>query len=109
MAELGLKKDDLAAIIEVFKNNPSISGAAVFGSRAGGSHKPYSDVDIALYGDLNILELGRVIRDLDDLPLVYKFDVVAHGLVENPALLRHIEEAGVMVYKRDGLGGEDGG
>ena len=104
MPELGLKKEELSLIIEVFKKNPSISGAKVFGSRADGGHKQYSDVDIAIYGDLNILDLGRVIRDLDDLPLVYKFDVAVYGLLENPALRRRIDETGVMVYKRENPG-----
>ena len=98
MPDFGLEKDVLLSITETFRNDPRIIGAAVFGSRAKGNYKPYSDVDIVLYGDLNPIDVERVICDLDELPLVYKFDVVAYGLVESPELREHIERVAVKIY-----------
>ena len=60
----------------------------------------HSDVDIVLYGDLNPIDVERVISHLDKLPLVYKFDVVAYGLVKNPALRQHIERVAVSIYEK---------
>ena len=100
MPDFGLKKDGLSAVTNTFRNDPRILGAAIFGSRAKGDYKPYSDVDIALYGDLNPFDVEAVIADLEELPFVYKFDVVAYGLIKNPELLQHIERVGVKVYER---------
>lgn len=100
MPDFGLKPDDLFAVTETFKNVPQVLAAAVFGSRAKGDHKPYSDVDIALYGDLGLADVESVRADLEELPLVYTFDVVAYGLVKNLELRRHIERVGIKIYER---------
>lgn len=88
------------AIISVLKNTPSIHKAVIFGSRAKGDHKFYSDIDIALYGDLDLFEVERIACDLDELPLIYTFDVVAYNLLENPALKAHIDRIGRVIYKK---------
>jgi len=100
MPDFGLKENVMLSVTETFRSDPRILGAAVFGSRAKGNYKPYSDVDIVLYGDLNPLDVERVICDLDELPFVYKFDVVAYGLVSNPELREHIERVGVSIYEK---------
>ena len=101
MPNIGLKEHVIHSVTETFRNDPRILGAAVFGSRAKGNYKPYSDVDIVLYGDLNPLDVERIISDLDELPFVYKFDVVAYGLVSNPELREHIERVGVRIYEKE--------
>jgi len=100
MSDFGLKPDDLFAVTETFKNVPRILSAAVFGSRAMGNYKPYSDVDIVLYGDLDIADVEYVRADLEELPLIYTFDVVAYGLVKNLELRQHIERVGIKIYEK---------
>ena len=100
MPDFGLKDCDLLSVTETFKNDSRILKAAIFGSRAKGDYKPYSDVDIVLYGDLEPSDVERVICDLEELPLVYQFDVVAYGLVKNPELRRHIERVAVSIYEK---------
>ena len=96
----GLTADILLSITETFKKIPRILGAAIFGSRAKGTHKPYSDVDIVLYGDLSFTDVESIIADLDELPLVYKFDVVAYSLIDNSSFRQHIERVGVSIYEK---------
>jgi predicted nucleotidyltransferase len=100
MPELGLKEGDLSEIVKTLSRNPLIVSAAVFGSRAVGGHRPHSDIDIAVYGDLTASDVEGVISDLDELPLVYKFDVVAYDLLDSPALREHITSAGVSIFDR---------
>jgi predicted nucleotidyltransferase len=100
MPDLGLKQSELSEIVKTLNANPLILSAAVFGSRAVGGHRPYSDIDIAVYGDLTVSDVEGVINDLDELPLVYKFDVVAFGLIDSPALREHISSAGVNIFDR---------
>jgi len=99
--DFGLKSGVLFSVTETFRNKPRIRRAAIFGSRAKGEHKPYSDVDIVLYGDLNMTDVERVIADLEELPFVYKFDVVAYGLVKNPEFRRHIDRVGIGIYETE--------
>jgi predicted nucleotidyltransferase len=101
MPDFGLKDSDLLAVTETFRHEPRILAAAVFGSRAKGDYKPYSDVDIVLYGDLQPTDVERILCDLDELPLVYRFDVVAYGLVKNPEFRQHIERVAVSIYERE--------
>ena len=88
------------AVSAVFESNPSIQKAVVFGSRAKGSHSPCSDVDIALYGNLDFLEVERIVCELDDLPTICKFDVVAYENVNNASLREHIDRVGRVVYEK---------
>jgi predicted nucleotidyltransferase len=99
--DFGLKKDILQSITATLQNDPRILGAAVFGSRAKGNFRPYSDVDIVLYGDLSPIDVESVISDLDEISCVYKFDVVAYGLVKNPEFRQHIERVGVSFYEKE--------
>ena len=101
MSDFGLKPDELFAVTETFKNVPQIMRAALFGSRAKGNYKPYSDVDIVLYGDLDMTAVEQVRADLEELPLVYKFDVVAYGLINDAELRQHIERVGITIYEKE--------
>ena len=96
----GLKSEELAAIANVFKSKPLIKRAAVFGSRAKNSYRLYSDVDIALYGDLDAFAVEAVACELDELPIIYKFDLVAYCLLKTPALRQHIDRVGVVIYEK---------
>ena len=48
-------------------------------------------------------DVENIICDLDELPLIYKFDVVAHELIKSPALHQHIDRAGVIVYEKESV------
>ena len=85
----------------VFAQNPAITKAVVFGSRAKGNHTERSDVDIALFGDVDFLGVERIAGTLDDLPFIQKFDVVAYNLVGNATLREHIDRIGIAIYERD--------
>lgn len=69
--------------------------AIVYGSRAKGTHRPNSDVDIALDGDISPLEAESIAGDLDELPLPYRFDVLTIRHITNEAVLEHIKRVGV--------------
>ena len=100
MRDIGLDANHLNEIINIFKKTPKITAATVFGSRAKDIFLPYSDVDIAVYGDCGVLDIEEVICSLDDMPTAYTFDVVAYNSIKNPALRRHIDRVGVMIYTK---------
>lgn len=74
----------------------------LYGSRAKGNFKPFSDVDITLIGEeLSRGDLNQVIRDVDDLLLPYQFDISLCHKLKNEALIEHIDRRGIVIYARD--------
>jgi predicted nucleotidyltransferase len=95
---LGLSDSQLSLIKGVFAQYENIEKAIVFGSRAKGNFKQHSDIDLALFGDLNSLNAEGVKLALEELPLIYKFDVLAYNELKNQALREHIDRVGVEIY-----------
>lgn len=97
----GLTPRELALICGVLRRIPEVKGAVLFGSRAKGTAGPGSDIDLALEGIDDPLEAAAATRELEELPLPYRFDVTAIEAVKNPALLEHIERIGIRIFNRD--------
>ena len=89
---------ELALLFRVFRSHPAIKQVKLFGSRAKGTHSPHSDVDLALLGDLSVLQAEAIAAELDELPLPYHYDVRAFGEIAHEALREHIERVGVSIY-----------
>ncbi|MDR2898644.1 MAG: nucleotidyltransferase domain-containing protein [Spirochaetaceae bacterium] len=106
-SDIGLSSKDKMLIASVLATESAVEKATVFGSRAKGNYKKYSDVDIALYGCLTSHDAERIRLALDELALIYSFDVAAYNELKNAALKEHIDRIGVVVYERDTAGGEE--
>ena len=100
MSEFGLDDRALRLIREVFERHPRIREARVFGSRAKGSYRPESDVDIAIFGEVDSVLATLVAGELDDLPLPYGFDVQAYGSIKHAPLREHIDRVGLPMFVR---------
>lgn len=98
---LGLKSMDLKLISKTFSNFTEIEKALIFGSRAMGNYKPYSDIDIALFGAAIDLTLqNKIENQLDDLLLPYKFDICVFEKIHNADLIDHINRVGINIFSR---------
>jgi uncharacterized protein len=97
----GLSPQTIAHVTRVLASFPGIEKAVLFGSRAKGTHKPGSDIDLALAGEnLDWRTLGRISSALDDLPVPYRFSLVALGDKLDAALAAHIDRVGVQFFER---------
>lgn len=97
----GIKEEQWDMLCNVFANNPQIEKVILYGSRAKGTFKPFSDVDITLVGsDLSTTDLADTMNAIDDLLLPYMFDVSLYHNLKSPELLDHISRRGVVVYNR---------
>jgi len=97
----GLSDVEWYQILNVFSNTEQIEEVILFGSRAMGTHRPASDIDIAIKGSQLNLSIQHALEwMLDDLLLPYKFDLVIFDKISAPALIRHIEDAGVSLLKK---------
>lgn len=93
-----LEPRELALIRAVLARHPAVRGALLFGSRAKGVAEPSSDVNLALEGIDDPLLAAAISRELDELPLPYRFDVQALSALRHAPLLEHVARVGVRVY-----------
>lgn len=99
MIYFGLTTKQYEAIATVFSNYSQIKTVVIYGSRAKGTHKPYSDIDLTLIGELiDLTILQKIELELDDLMLPYKFDISIFNTIENNDLLEHINRKGQIFY-----------
>jgi len=98
MKPAALKADELAMLRRVFLRHPEITTVKLFGSRAKGTEVPGSDIDLALWGDVDGLGAEAIAAELDELPTPYKFDVKPFHLIKLRPLSEHIERVGITVY-----------
>lgn len=80
---------------------PEVEQATLYGSRAIGSYRPGSDIDLTLSGEhLDQRVLARLDAALDDLLLPWRFDLSLQAEVQSAALLEHIARVGQVFYTR---------
>lgn len=98
----GLSDFQYDQIVKVFASNKEVDKVILYGSRAKGTQKPYSDIDITILGDnLNFSLLQKIEIELDDLLLPYKFDVSLYKSIDNNDLVEHIKRVGKIIYKNE--------
>jgi predicted nucleotidyltransferase len=85
---------------EVIARFAELERVVLFGSRAKGTAKQGSDIDLALYGEgLDWRVLGRIEDELDDLLLPYTFSLVHHDVRTDSEVAAHIARVGVPFTK----------
>ena len=95
----GLLESDIKQLVLLFKQHQRITKIILFGSRAKGTFRAGSDVDIALFGDgLELNDILDLSIEIDKLNLPYEFDLIIHDRIKEVALLEHINRVGVNLY-----------
>lgn len=99
MNEFGIDNKIWAEIINALKNIPEVKKAILFGSRAKGTYKNTSDIDLAVeFIDSNKKLL--LIRKLDEIRCILKFDVLDINKIQNEKLINNIKNDGIIIYER---------
>jgi predicted nucleotidyltransferase len=99
MSRPHLTDHELSLIRNVFRRHPRLSGVILFGSRDKGTHRPQSDVDLAITGDVTPLEAEMIAGELDELPLPYRFEVQPLDRISHSPLRNHIDRVGIRIYQ----------
>ena len=98
----GLRETDIEAILGVFTKYPQVQKVMLYGSRAKGTYRNGSDIDIALVGEaLDLSLLFKIETELDDLFLPYKMDVSMMHQIKNQDLIDHIKRLGLVLYQKN--------
>ena len=93
-----LTPSELELIRRVLRRHPEINTAKLFGSRAKGTNTPSSDIDLALWGDVDAIGAESIAAELDELPTPYKYEVRSFHLLKLRPLREHIERVGISIY-----------
>lgn len=98
----GLKTHTIQAIQSVFEKYPQVQKAILYGSRAKGTFRNGSDIDLTLVGgnDLNVSLLLKIENALEELLLPYKIDLSIFSKIENQELIDHINRIGIVFYEK---------
>lgn len=103
----GLPAGTVEQIAGVLAHFPEVEKAVLFGSRAKGTHKPGSDIDLSLVGEaLDWRTVGKIYDALDDLLLPHRFSLILLDRNTDPDVAAHIERVGVPLFQRGHVGGE---
>lgn len=99
--EFGLNDKTLVLIRSVLSSFPEIDQAIIFGSRAKGTFKNGSDIDLTLIGNnLNQSILFELIDKIDDLMLPYSFDISIFENVSNTEFKAHVNRVGKTFFEK---------
>ena len=97
----GLTEKTVTQIDGVLARFPQVEKAILFGSRAKATHKPGSDIDLALVGGaLDWRTIGKIDDALDDLLLPYQFSLIVYDGKTDPEVAAHIQRVGISFYER---------
>jgi predicted nucleotidyltransferase len=97
----GLPDEAVEKIRGIFSLHPLVEKAIIYGSRAKGTYRNGSDIDVTIVGSrLDGAELARIENEMDELLLPYSLDLSIYAWIDNPDLVGHIERVGIALYSR---------
>lgn len=100
--EFGLKDMEIKALRDVLASVPEVEEAIIYGSRARGTNRKSSDIDMTLKGDnLTYLQLALLDAKIDDLYLPYFVDLSLYSMIKNMDLIASIEREGKVLYSNE--------
>jgi predicted nucleotidyltransferase len=95
----GLPESAVANLRAIFSDYPEIDRVVLYGSRALGSCRTGSDIDLTIEAEtMDLSELLTIENRIDDLLLPWKVDLSLRHKIDNPDLLAHIDRVGVTFY-----------
>ncbi|MFM7143944.1 MAG: nucleotidyltransferase family protein [Alphaproteobacteria bacterium] len=99
MAKLDLRAKDLDTLRRTFGRFPFVRSVRVFGSRADGSARPTSDIDLAIWApDASTTEWNDLVEAIEEAPIIYALDLVRPDDHTDPRLLERIEREGIPIW-----------
>ncbi len=91
----GLSRIVINEINSVITRYPTIKRAIIYGSRARGDYRQESDIDLSIDAPkMDKKSFSKLWNELQDLPVLYKIDVLHLQTLKNTQLRDHIEKEG---------------
>ena len=97
----GLPVKVIEQIVHCVAKYDAVERLILYGSRAKGTFKRGSDIDLAVYGHFESpLFIGQLLSELEALPTPYRFDVTDYYQLNHPTLKAHIDQYGLELYRK---------
>ncbi|MEA3280788.1 MAG: nucleotidyltransferase domain-containing protein [Thermodesulfobacteriota bacterium] len=97
----GLTDRDIKTLQDIFKKYPDVKNVFIFGSRAKGTYKQGSDIDLAIMNEgVKDTVIGKMKSDFEDSSLPYTVDLVNYHTIKHPELKNHVDRIGVPFYEK---------
>ncbi len=104
----GLSGEDRAIIREILgQAGDKIEAVSVFGSRAQGTYRPNSDIDLVLFGKVDDPLCARLSTLFRESSLSISVDVKSYDSIAYTPLRAHIDQAARPLFVRTELGLEE--
>ncbi len=101
--KFGLKNHIISLIHGVFSKYPAVKSVYIYGSRAKGSFKKTSDIDLILIVDTKqTISMGSLSADLDDLPIIYEIDLTDEATLVEGNFKEEYERTKQLFFEREG-------
>jgi uncharacterized protein len=102
MIKYGLSEKHIEQIHQILKKYDVLDTAILYGSRAIGTYREGSDIDLTLKGNnLDIVILNRLYNDFAESLLPYKFDLSIFNMLANHDISNHIQRVGIIFYQKN--------
>ncbi|WP_369815126.1 nucleotidyltransferase domain-containing protein [Flavobacterium sp. TAB 87] len=88
-------------MLEILENCTSIDEVVIYGSRAKGTCREGSDIDLTILGEPTKSDCDKLWQDLYDSYIPYKFDNSVYSNLNSDSLKEHIQRVGQTFYKRN--------
>lgn len=100
MKHYGIADKSFLLIISAIKRYPEVDEVIIFGSRATGSCRQGSDIDLAIKGENCNRHIAIDLKSHlnEELPIPYKVDVVSYNDIRNLALKDQIDKNGQLFF-----------
>jgi predicted nucleotidyltransferase len=99
--KFGIPDESLDKLLGTISRETRVEGIVLYGSRAKGTFRSGSDIDLCLdASELDYSTLMRIENELDDLLLPWKIDLAIRQRIDNAELLSHIERVGKTLFRR---------
>jgi predicted nucleotidyltransferase len=104
LSKHGLSPENQAILKAVLKPYASkIETVGLFGSRAQGTYRESSDIDMVLYGSLAKPDIDRLYTLFEESELPVKVDIHAYDLIDYPPLKHHIDKVMIPLFSKKDL------
>lgn len=97
----GLPDPTMSIIRAILWRHAHVDSAIIYGSRAKGTYRPGSDIDLTLVGPrLSYDDLLHIMADLDESAIPYRVDVSIFHDIGDAAVQDQIERRGKVFYRK---------
>lgn len=80
-----------------------IDKVCLFGSRATGTYRENSDIDLVIHGITDEKVINRLWTLFDESSLPYKVDIKSYELTSYPPLKRHMNDTEALLFTKNDL------